>query len=201
MKKGLIAFVCSVFFVAAAFAGPLPKTLEELPLYPGATSYTDPYSEPMEGQREASFDIAAAPEAVVAWYVSALASKPRTDMDAPPSVSVGSFFGPMHDVVYWELDSIEDGYADRTRTYEGKWIREQLKGKRKAMGEGYVSQTSVFWVYRKSKSEYIQFNLEIMDTTFDVYMNGDPETGDGRGQKVYKESCRIRLVAEPISEF
>jgi hypothetical protein len=40
-----------------------------------------------------------------------------------------------------------------------------------------------------------------MDTTFDRYMNGDPETGDGRGKKVYAESCRIRLVTEPMSGF
>lgn len=194
--------LCAALVAATSLAAQeLPRTIGDFPLYPGAVAYEDPYSEPFPGQELAQYRVAAAPEELVAWYLRALGSRPMEELSGPPSVKVGSFYGPRHDVVYWELSCIEDGWADDERVYEGAWIVEQLKKRRKPYGEGYIDSMSLFLVYRRASDEYVQLTLSLRDATFDRYMNGDPETGEGRGVKAYAPLTEFSIVEEVLEEM
>jgi hypothetical protein len=204
MKKTCILAFVLVAAASYLSAQQLPRTLAEVPLYPGATAVSvsqDQETDDLDaksGIARKVYQVAAAPEAVADWYAKKLSSRLRDESAGEPSMKVGGFSPAFHDFVFWELDSVEDGYADNTKMYEGSWIVDQIKAKRKKLDDGYISSASFFWLYRKDKKTDVQIDIAVQDATFDRYTAGDPETGEGIGVKKYAPLTEIRIAEQPL---
>lgn len=203
MRKVCATLVIFLIAGLGAFAQSRPQTLETVPLFPGATrnstaevEYNDDFS---TDRTVRVFTVNQAPEEVLAWYIKTLGSQSMDGMQGPPQIKVGMVSDSFHMINYLDEDSLEDGYADDRKTYEAKWIKDQLKANRKKSGEGYVDNAQFFWAYRKASSVYHQFEMNIIDRTFTEYTTGNNATGALPGKKIYRAQTDI-VVVEQISK-
>ena len=200
MRKLCIAIAVGLGMGIAAFAQTCPQTLETFPLFPGAVRNSAAEKDYDDGfipdRTVRVFTVEQAPEEVVAWYIKNLSPLAMEDMQGPPEIEVGMVSDSFYSINYLDVDSLEDGYADDRKTYEAKWIKDQLKANRKKSGEGYVSNAQFFWAFRKATSVYHGFEMNIIDQTFTEYTSGNNATGALPGKKKYRALTDIVVVQQ-----
>lgn len=200
MQKLLFSCGFAFFVGLSAFGQAGPVTMEDIPVFAGSVHNGEIEEEYLAGYDSGTvvraFLVNQTPEEVVAFYIQKLGSLPMESMEGPPVVKTGKSSNTFHTINYLDVDSIEDGYADNGRTYEAKWIKDQLKANRKKSGEGYIDNAQFFWVYRKTAAEEIQFEIRISDRTFTEYMAGNNTTGALPGKKLYRAQTEICIVRQ-----
>jgi len=199
MHKLLVSCGFAFCIGLSAFGQTGPVMLEGIPVFAGSVRNGRIEEEYLAGYDSGTviqaYLVDQTPEEVVSFYIKKMGSLPMESMEGPPAVKTGKASNTFHTINYLDVDSLEDGYADNGRTYEAKWIKDQLKANRKKSGEGYIDNAQIFWVYRKTAAEEIQFEIRISDRTFTAYMGGDG-TGAQTGKKLYRAQTEICMVQQ-----
>jgi len=189
---------------AVALCAQQPGTIKEFPVFPGAVRQQpakagqDGVSRPLaqEISRElVEYKTAASAEEVYAWYRQKLKAK---GMEAPVTLDEEGRL-PIRCVIapYEAADFQDSARVMSDDNYEGAWIRDQLKARRKAVDGSYVKLGSFVWSFIDDKERPHNLSVNVEDRTFFVY-RGDAPSPDGKsavGKKDYRQSTVIRFMA------
>jgi hypothetical protein len=203
--KFAIAFCLSLFSVVVC--AQQPETIKAVPIYPGATRYQPAPGEDVGATPRLAQEVSkenlvyqtnASAEEVYAWYRQKLKAK-RIDapvtLDDDGKLPVRCFASPYEDADF--KDSVR---VMSDENYEGDWIRDQLKAKRKLLEGAYVKLGSFTWTYIDEKDRPHNLSVAVVDRSFAVY-RGDAPLSDGSravGKKNYRQVTLI-LITEAVT--
>ncbi|HOX31343.1 MAG TPA: hypothetical protein PLB91_03385 [Spirochaetales bacterium] len=205
MHKKLSTAPLILVMGALAFAQQ-PKALKEIPLYPGAARDQAAMDEereayggeghPGELSRESViYRSAASVEEVFAWYRQKLGAVPR-DYDSE-AAERPALVKPDYELRPYTEEDFRDGEAPDSgkKTYDGAWIREQLKARRKPVQGQWLSGAFLAWGHADKQGRGYDFQVSIEDRTFDAYQGFVDLPGgvSGLGKKDYRQSTSIRI--------
>ncbi|HOX47700.1 MAG TPA: hypothetical protein P5165_12135 [Spirochaetia bacterium] len=204
----VLAAVAALAAASLAFAAP-PAQAKAVPVYPGAAA--DPaaadYAKELsngEGDPDLvseeviAYATAAAPEEVFAWYRQKLAAKPMRDITQAEYESGST--PPMYYLEPYEEEDFRDGTTGDRKVvvkYEGAWIREQLKAKRKPLEGAYLSSGSFSWMLREKDGRARGIVVTVLDASFLPYIGEGPGAGPATlGKKNYAQKTYVFVYSQ-----
>jgi len=207
-RRSIIAVLLAL--AAAALSAQLPKTVKEVPIYPGAVRDDAALAaerDEMSGAGESSpaaelsrevvyYRSTAAAEDIFAWYRQKLDAKPQDSVALPP-LKPGAAIPAGYDTTPYGDQDFRDGRdpVSGKKTFDGAWVREQLKARRKPVAGEWLSQCSFSWGHVDKQGRGYQFVLSAQDETFFAYqgMGTGPGAEAAIGKKEYRQSVSIRV--------
>lgn len=201
VKRSCIALLIAV--LASAAFSQQPKSLKDTPIYPGAArdeaamaeereAYGDERN-PNEISRErVIYSSTASVEEVFSWYRQKLGAKPENPNLSPPPLAAGAAIKPAYFTTPYQAEDFRDGEdpVNGKKTYDGAWMKDQLKARRKPVEGAYLSGCGFEWTHVDQQGRSYDFHISVEDHTFDAYM-GLAGDGVGFAKKEYRQSSSI----------
>lgn len=173
MVRNTRRFLVAVGFLLAALGawGQAPTSPGELPVFGGATLILEEPAPPEPGLRgglRRTYLIAAAPEAVVAYYEKACGVKARfLDPEDENGLAVGAATAPASQVYYWNDEEFVDADYGAGGSSKRGWIKKALQGRAKERNGGWVESAAMQWYYRPSTDSLATLIVMVQDMSID----------------------------------
>ena len=165
----------SVLFTLLCIAGSVwaqaPVSIKNMPIYKGAT-LTGEEIAPVEGDLISavtrSYIVAAAPEAVVAFYEKACGVRERFgETEDQNELAPGKATNPGCEVYFWDEDYFVDGEYGGGGSSQRAWIKKALKSRARDKDGGWIESANMQWYYRDTASSMTTLHVMIQDMGID----------------------------------
>ncbi len=170
----LIGFLA--LFAALAGVSPVaaerPVKAEQIPVYAGAVLINEEQYPKEQGLRSGvrrTYSVAAAPEAVLAFYEQKVMAKKRFGEPGDENLlKPGQSTDPYIQVYFWDEDQLVDVKERGITIGERAWIKKALGGRARDKKEGkWVESADIEWHHRDSATSMTKLQIMIQDTSAD----------------------------------
>jgi hypothetical protein len=176
IRKIVWTLILLLVFSAPVLATILPRSMEEIPIYPGAVRdqqleeyYRDNtyISEDVISREIRVYKVDTIIDDVARYYLEYLQPEQGWPEEEPHHLAPGESLGPWYEPDFYRPEIFEDQYEYDTLIQDGKWIR-QAFGERPQWDNGqWLSQMWFQWIIVDEKGDLISHAVLVEDEGYD----------------------------------